>query len=156
MYDDSERGNTDTKPDVQSFTAILYAWSNPKSALRAERADAILLQMMDPYASGELNTKASRHHLLQHCLSCWVKSPWNGSTEKAEKILCEMQALYALVDKGVKPDVASYTTVIKADAHTGNVDQAEEELLGEMYNDYQQGNTDAKPNAWSFSVVFSA
>ena len=82
MYDDSEWGNTDTKPDVQSFTAILYAWSNPKSALRAKRADAILLQMTDPQASGELDTKAARHHLLQHCLlSCWVKSPWNGSTE---------------------------------------------------------------------------
>ncbi len=83
----------------------MFSLSNPKSALRAERADAILLQMVDPYASGELDTKAARHHLLQHyLLSCWVKSPWNGSTEKAEKILCEMQALYALVDKGVKPD----------------------------------------------------
>jgi pentatricopeptide repeat protein len=45
--------------------------------------------------------------------------------------------------------------VINAYAKAGNADRAEA-ILEEMYQDYQQGNDDAKPNVRSFSTVLSA
>jgi hypothetical protein len=83
-------------------------------------------------------------------INCWAKSGAENAHCRAKEILNSMKHNYGSGDKVMQPNVISYASCKAGD------DIHAEELLEEMYADYEEGNESAKPNARSLCTVLSA
>ena len=83
-----------------------------------------------------------------------VSIPHIAGTTKAEATLVEMKTLS---DSGAptRPDFITYSTLIYGWAHHGYPERANA-VLRLMYDDFKQGNENAKPDLQCFNTVLKA
>jgi pentatricopeptide repeat protein len=68
---------------------------------------------------------------------------------KAHEVLRQMR------EETAKPNVVSYTTVMNGWAQKGNFEKASE-VLRLMYDDYVNGNVNAKPDIVAYNTILTA
>ena len=107
------------KPDMYTFSAVLFAWSKSNAPHAANRAEAILVQMLELYLSGELD-QPPNVYCYTNVLACIAQSRQAGSSQRALGILRSIQKNQSK-HKGSRntaaPNLFSYNTVINAFAN---------------------------------------
>lgn len=77
----------------------------------------------------------------------------NDNKLKALAVLLQMRD--ESTSGAAKPNVISYTTVMSGWAHQGNYERASE-VLRLMYDDYVNGNVNAKPDIMAYNTLLTA
>ncbi|CAJ1954115.1 unnamed protein product [Cylindrotheca closterium] len=107
------------KPDLYTFSAVLFAWSKSNAPHAANRAEAILVRMLELYFSGDLD-QPPNVYCYTNVLACIAQSRQPGSSEWALGIMRSMQKNQSK-NKGshnaAAPNLFSYNTVINAFAN---------------------------------------
>jgi pentatricopeptide repeat protein len=162
MYVDySINGNESAKPTMISFTVVLDAWSKSKSRHAPERAETILMRMIELHQAGKLDAKPTR--VSYNCvIYAWANSAQTNAAEQAEAVFRHMQQRWkAGGDQDVKPDIVVYGTILHAYAKRGQAEKAQA-LLDEMHHDSNQvhdggnNNEAVRPVTRSYNAVLDA
>jgi pentatricopeptide repeat protein len=143
------------EPNIATYTIILDGAShcpNPKE--RIEFTEALLVRLItESSKKPELRPTTVTFSTV---INAFARSGSDEAAERAEKLLELAHTLHNDGWSGAEPNAVMYTSVIKAWAKAGNPDRAEL-LLKRMYEDYTlNGNTNVKPNIWSFNTVLAA
>jgi len=120
----------------------------------AEKAESILNRMEEKLSSSKL-TEEEKHYRYQpnviaysSIIDAWSKS--GTKTDRAEALLHRME------NKGIKPNVVTYTSVLTSFARNDSIEGPSKamELLQHMSNLYiETGDTSVKPNVISYFAV---
>lgn len=159
MLSSSEDDSATPKPDMYTFSSVLYAWSKSRSPHAAERAEAILVRMLQMYLSGGLD-QPPNVYCYTNVLVCLANSRKKGSAERALQILRSMQQNYADASNTMAaPNLVSYNSVINAFANEigrGGA-RAEVELMVEQVFDlleelqsFGKTNPKLRPDKWTY------
>eukprot|EP00980_Cylindrotheca_fusiformis_P011521 scaffold2708_cov119-Cylindrotheca_fusiformis.AAC.9 len=158
-------------PDMYTFSSVLYAWTKSRSPHAADRAEAILVQMLQLYLAGKLD-QPPNVYCYTNVLACLANSKKQGSAHRALQILRSMQQNHAEASNTMAaPNLISYNTVINAFANEidrGGISRAEVESMVEQVFDLleelrssssgggkQQRNL-LKPDEWTYLSVCKA
>jgi pentatricopeptide repeat protein len=161
----STGGMTIPKPDMYAFSSVLYAWSKSRNPHAAERAEAILVRMLQLYLSGELDQPPNVYCYTNVLLSL-AHSKKAGSADRALQILRSMQQNHAEASETMAaPNLISYNTVINAFANEigrvaarDDVDLMMEQvfdLLQELIS-LEETNPRLRPDEWTYISVCKA
>ncbi|KAL3938776.1 MAG: hypothetical protein SGBAC_006385 [Bacillariaceae sp.] len=107
------------KPDLYTFSSVLFAWSKSKAPHAANRAEAILVRMLEMYLSGELD-QPPNVYCYTNVLACIAQSRQRGSSQRALQILRSMQTNQSnnkASHNAAAPNLFSYNTVVNAIAN---------------------------------------
>jgi pentatricopeptide repeat protein len=143
------------EPNIATYTIILDGASHcPNPAERIEFTEALLVRLITESSKNpELRPTSVTFSAV---INAFARSGSDDAAERAEKLLELAQTMHNDGWIGAEPNAVMYTSVIKAWAKAGNPDRAEL-LLKRMYEDYTlNGNTNVKPNIWSFNTVLAA
>jgi pentatricopeptide repeat protein len=150
------------RPDVQSFSQVIAAWSRVGTLEAAERAEALLRELM-PRVGIRPNVQT-----YSNCLSCWAKVPLmalssssssssndedntNIPTKRAQALFDELKE-----DPQLTPDVINYTTLMNVYGRHGQPEQAQA-VMEDLLTAYERTKDPRlKPNVQSFTTVLSA
>jgi pentatricopeptide repeat protein len=141
------------KPQLRAGLAVLHAYTK---ADHPAKAQAFLNQLWQLYESDQMKvyppTKAYNT----------VMNGWSNTSKFTKDVphqthflLKEMKGKYQQGFQDLRPDVVSYSVVMKAYGKVGQAVQAEK-LLDEMYQDYQSGNLSAQPDLRAFGILAMA
>lgn len=116
--------DTHFEPDTQVFTALLNAWAESSRMDAVEQAFAVFRLLNEDPKCRRLRIKPNRitFGVLLKCIS---KSTSKDVGKRAVEILEEMERRYQAGDRNAKPDVISYTLVIKTCLQAGDAERAE-------------------------------
>jgi pentatricopeptide repeat protein len=134
-------------PDVVCFACVIHAWSGRS----AERAQAILVQMLSPESPVEPNSVC-----VNSCIDAWAKS---GQVQRAQELLRWMEALSRQPGKEhLQPDSVAYSTVVHAWAKSGDpqAGQQAEHLFEQMQRLYEEGHAVIRPDEYTCGSVLDA
>jgi len=157
-----ESGNMAFMPNVITFTALIdsLAQSLNRSlesdgGVAARKAEEIFKQMEDLYSRGVDIVKPSTI-TYNALINVWSKTRTKNSGEKAAYWLSKMEE-----NGDVRPNDATYATVIDAYARCGNPSKAEEILLQMIEKAKEDGSSGSgsdscKPNTICFSAAINA
>jgi pentatricopeptide repeat protein len=112
IHESQQNGKKQVRPDAQTFSLVLSAWSNSSLPHAAESAEALLVRMEELHASGAVSSKPNVF-CYSSVLNCWAKSNLDGAAERAEAILRSM----AQRDPSVQPNLVAYNTVLNCFAN---------------------------------------
>jgi hypothetical protein len=143
------------KPDVIGYTSAIVAWARSRDPDAAERAERLLNRMKNQYASGETYLKPNRMS-YNSLIDCWARSGRGTlGARKAEALLQEMEELSVSGDDSVAPNLVTYNAVLNAWARSGTrcCGNKAEEYLNRMWELYDSGALDVRPNDKSFNTV---
>ena len=141
---DSLMERSRTKPSIAPnrvvYNCVIHAWSRQGNTVRAEAA----FERMKADPTIELET--GDYNAL---LSAYSRQ---GNARRAESILKEM------LDSGVEPDLNSYNCILESwrqDDEPGAAERAES-ILDTLQQNYDNHQSDIRPNGRSYSSVVSA
>ena len=87
----------------------------------------------------------------------WSRRSGKDTAERAERILNRMILNYqSTKNKSIRPDVISFTSVIKAYVDHPNGGSKALEMLDEMNKQVQEGNVRAQPDAKTIAIAMDA
>jgi pentatricopeptide repeat protein len=143
------------RPNAKLFNMLLNAWSKSRSKNAPQRAEAILARMWDLCNIKKLNTKPDM--VSYTCVvNCWAKSRLPTASQRAEELLRTMKILSAQQgNEGLLPNSRTFNSVLNAFAQTGDAEKVEA-LLEEMNEEYSNGNSAARPDFVSYTIVLRA
>jgi len=119
MEDDYKSGNKKAKPDVDAYTILINAWAKSGNSNSPIEAEKILRKMIDRHSEGELK-QGPTIIAYNSVMDAYANK---GDVEGANGILEMMRS----DSKNVRPDMISYSTLIKAWAKS-NKKEAQEEV----------------------------
>ena len=98
------------------------------------------------------------HCFLYHTVAdAWSRRSGKDTAERAERILNRMILNYqSTKNKSIRPDVISFTSVIKAYVDHPDGGNKALEMLDEMNKQVQQGNVKAQPDAKTIAIAMDA
>ena len=155
-YIDSLFANTIT----QCFGAVINAWSNADNEYgTAEHAESFLGRMEDLF----LNRKSSNPREMLSVIAynlvidAWSRRSGKDTAERADKILRRLLNNYQLTNNMfLRPDVISYTGVMKSYVNRPDGGEKALQILEEMNAQFGDGNVKARPDAKALAVVIDA
>lgn len=162
---ESQKEATKEEPlaSVIPFNACLHAWAQSNTSSSASRAEELLHKMLDPAFSQDTSIVPNTTS-FNTCMQAWAKAARDNpkAPEKAEELLTLLTSLGDGDDNDVtirnlKPDVASYTTVMTAYAKSTRVDKAVQarRLLDSMLSSKDSAIA-RKISAVPFTVLLNA
>jgi len=167
MYD--KLGYIELRPAPLVFGTVIDAWAKaddrPESA---EHAESLLDRMVDLFLHKKSRNKREMISNIAYNLviDAWSRrsGKWSakgdGTTdtaERAENILRRLVSNYHMTNNSLlRPDVISYTGVMKAYVHHPNGGKKVLELLSEMNDEYRGGNAKARPDMKCIAVAMDA
>jgi pentatricopeptide repeat protein len=141
--------NNDIVPNLQSYQAVITAWSMSGSNEAGTRAQALLDELL-AFVKGQRTLGVDEQHptiATYRCvIDCWAKSKQPGL---AEIVLRTMP---------VPPNIFVYTSLMNAYAKVGDAPRAEA-LLKEVLTKYEQAegrDETMKPTLATFTTVLDA
>jgi len=149
----------DVKPDLYTYNSLIFSWLRSNLGVEsAEKAEAILKQLIEKYNNGE------EEYLPSQKTFCSVINAWGKcgservSVKKAVDLLRLMEGMNEEGVKSLKPDVITYTSVIDAIARSRMPEGSEMSLnmLHKMERMYAAGDDSMKPNVKSYSCVLQS
>ena len=153
-----EGAYTNAKPDVASFSAVIYACSRVAGRPSAEHAERLLQEMKCRAANGEEQLKPNRL-CYNTVIDCWARSgEGTFGARRAEALLQEMQNNFFAGDVDISPNKMTFNAVLNAWARSGTrcCGYKAEKYLNQMWQLYQAGNAQVKPNDFSYNTVINA
>ncbi|KAL3798151.1 hypothetical protein HJC23_005712 [Cyclotella cryptica] len=162
------------RPRPECFGAVIDAWSKADEEYHtADYAEAVLDRMETYFLPEKLNKKfmlsnvaynlefTSPYFLAtnvsQIVIDAWSRRSGKDAAERAENTLHRMLRNYELTNnKSLRPDVISYTALMKSYVNRPNGGDKALELLREMDKQYRDGNTRAKADAQAISIAIDA
>jgi len=152
-------GSDHLRPRPECFGAVINAWSKAdQEYTSAEHAEAVLDQMENYF----LNEQKDKRFMLSNVAYNLVADAWSrrsgkDTAECAERILNRMILNYqSTKNKSIRPDVISFTSVIKAFVDHPDGGNKALEMLNEMNKQVQQGNVKAQPDAKTIAIAMDA
>ena len=157
---------TTTKPDVQSFTAVLTGWARVGTLDAAKRADELLRVMQLPEVGIKPNVET-----YGSCINCWARvvegTHARGNQSKRERIIIRDQREQAVrraeelyhemtEDRKIRPDVYAYTGLLNVYGRSGRSRKAHR-FLEACLNEYDRtGDPRMKPTVVTFTAILNA
>jgi hypothetical protein len=157
MEDEYKKGNTQARPNAFSYSSLIDAWVKSGEEGSIQRADDIFHKLHSDFIGGSTKVKPSTPKATQ-IIDAWSRSGQNCSGEKSERLLSLLSDLYKRYgDDEMRPNARSYTCAINAWAKCRKFGKAKHayNILLDMIAAYENGNTAAKPNVFSFTSVVS-
>ncbi|KAL3923751.1 MAG: hypothetical protein SGILL_001475 [Bacillariaceae sp.] len=149
-------GNSLSRPNTESFNAILQAWLQSGSQMTAWRADGIFKRMQDLSATGELDVKPNSRtfDLVILALAQGV-----GVELKIESYLSLLKQHYESGEYDCAPTATSYTEAIRALCSKDDDPMAfvrAKALLDEMNELAREGVDSVRPDHSTYEVYLKA
>lgn len=146
-------GDMNAQPDKTTFLCMINAYATAGIPDADERCDALLQRMFhfrDVFGLQRLDPDVAVYNAVLNALA---KSRQPNAIDKAEEILTMMQTS---PDKGLRPDIVTYATVIDCHTKCGDGSHRADELLRFVEGSYRGGDTALKPNAVFYSAILQA
>ncbi|OEU10328.1 TPR-like protein [Fragilariopsis cylindrus CCMP1102] len=151
LITNNSSGYLNEGPDVITYNSVINAY-----AIRGDVDGATdVLEMMEAdFESGNKDAKPDirTYNSLIHA---WSKSGKVHAPHEAKNILDRVIDLHSKGDLEESPDAISYNSVMGAHAAQGDVEGASD-ILKMMEDDFNSGNSAAKPNMRAYSNVIHA
>jgi len=140
------------KPDHYSYQALIDAYAKCEESGSAQKAEAVLLQMLD----GASLVKPNVYH-YNSVLSAWARSKDSNGPQKAEAIVAIMEENF-ISGNGVVPNAISYSCIIDAWSKSGQNGSSKRALqvLKRMKTLEKQGYSECAPTIVTLNLVLSA
>lgn len=141
-------------PNRFAYTAVM---SSLAKAGQAEKAEIILNDMMDAYASGNLDLKPDTV-AFSSVMDGWARLSSVDKPKCAERAMVLLERMKELELEGMGPNARTYTSVLTALAKSGTWDACERarRLLNEMEVEYEEGNAVLRPSTIHYNTVLNA
>eukprot|EP00814_Leptocylindrus_danicus_P009952 CAMPEP_0116033140 /NCGR_PEP_ID=MMETSP0321-20121206/18760_1 /TAXON_ID=163516 /ORGANISM="Leptocylindrus danicus var. danicus, Strain B650" /LENGTH=724 /DNA_ID=CAMNT_0003509055 /DNA_START=118 /DNA_END=2292 /DNA_ORIENTATION=+ len=136
------------RPNVATYTAIMDGY-------RSEKSEEVFHKMVERGIQPDVASYTAVLHGLAHstCTGNMTPTPTPTPTQRAEALLQQME----LLNGKVKPTTATYNAMMDVWAKHGNNVSRAEAVLRRMQHLYTSGeNTEARPNALSYSSLINA
>jgi hypothetical protein len=164
LYQSDPIHNSSLRPNIQIFSALIYAWAKKASSSSlgggkeaAVQAQTLLLQMESLYQEG-LHQLKPNTQIYSMVINAWANS--NSGVEAATQA---ENLLYQMMQKkqyyNTEPNVVTYGSVIHCWAKSRNSQAAEkaEQILKDMMERYHTTkNPNVAPNTQIFNTVINA
>jgi len=141
-------GQTNCKPNVRTFNAVIDAYARGKNV---EEAEALLDLMISRFKNGDTNLKPDCF-TFNACINAYTRSRRKGCGERAENVLRKLLDFHA-ENPDVQPDTRSFSHLI--DFYSRSTDEGAEEraesILLKMIELYRSGCESALPNIFCFT-----
>jgi pentatricopeptide repeat protein len=158
MHTDFSNGNASASPDLQTYNTVLASFAKEK---RNKNAIAHAVQFFGKMKQLAATGFIAKLDVVSYAtlMNVYAHSPHRHkdkifTAQCSENLLREMQAAYK-EDGGIRPNHVAYNTCINCWANAGRPDRAGE-ILQEMVQDYQTGNSRARPDVTSFNTTMKA
>ena len=114
MHHRHDAGETDVKPNVVTYGAVIDAYAKGGQKGAAARADALLAKMIHLYQTDPINNSdlQPNTYVFNTVINAHAKSKEHDSASKAEEMLLAMNRLNSQGMANLKPDAFTYTAVI--------------------------------------------
>lgn len=110
------------------------------------------MEMTDLFSKGDLE-EGPCTIIYSAVINCWSKSNRPEAASRALDILETMIAKYKeYVDKNIRPDVVTYSSVMDTFYKQGDVNGANKVFMM-MKEDYNSGSISSKPNIVTYTVL---
>jgi hypothetical protein len=158
MHEQFLNGNSNTKPNTQTFNNLIMTWSKSGSPMAAWRADSIFQRMEELSRKGELDVKPDSKTF--DTVIATLTNDWGAdAARKVDRYLELVKEYYQSGATDCMPSVASYTEAIRA--WGSNVDDPRavlraKALLDEMNELAGEGAESVKPNQDTYLVYLRA
>jgi len=133
-------------PEKEHFETVLSAWMKCKASLAGERAELLLLKMLELADDGHRTQPCAKS--ISKVINAWTASKRKDGAVRGERILRTVQSLGSDFDWRSKPTayVSSYNGVIRSFAYSGQEDAPEKcmSLLNEVKT--EAGFKDVSPS----------
>ncbi|KAL7454226.1 hypothetical protein ACHAWC_005850, partial [Mediolabrus comicus] len=150
-------GYSELKPNLLLFGAVIDAWARAiEEEESAEHAEGLLDEVEKLFLHSHSSNPKER---LSNIVYNQVIDAWSRRSEpaRAEQVLRRMKDNYLITNnEWLRPDVISYTGVMKAYVNNPMGGEKALELLDEMRNECANGNRRAKPDTKAFAVAMHA
>ena len=150
-------------PDTVAYTSVMDCYAkctgNEERVLAAEKALAMLERVENLYMQSKSNEIKPNVSTYATCIRAIANSKGNTSTvDMALGVLRRMDDIFKFQTiEGIKPTTTIYNAVIecvgKYYSGGGKGPRRAEELLDEMFERYQAGVEEVKPNARTYAAV---
>ena len=150
----------DARPSLITYGAAIAAIGNSLDPSSPELAEGVLRRMYRLSRDGSvagLKPVTSTYNAVLYALSRAPVRDRLRHAQRAEALVAEMERRAAEGEGGVRPDVRTWATVLRAWARSGREDSAEnaQRVLNMMENRYREGTSGVRPNYVCFTTVGS-
>jgi pentatricopeptide repeat protein len=154
MEADFESGNTDAKPNIRTYGILIHAWSKSGQVHAPHEAKNILDRVIDLHSKGDLK-EAPNTIIFGAVMDAYAEQ---GDTQGASDILKMMEDDFESGNKGAKPDIRAYNTLIHAWSKSGQVHAPHEakNILDRVIDLHSKGDLKEAPNTIIFGAVMDA
>ena len=140
-YENDNENSSKLSPTTPFFSLALYAWSKSRDPMAAERAEAILEQILEMEASGEMPGLQVETNFFNIVMVCWSKQRTAESAQKVQAIFDRL-AEYSKTDPSKKVIGASYMALITTHARS---DPAKaEEIFWQWKKEHDEGTCEMR------------
>ena len=147
-------------PTTVTYTSVITAWSRSKRADAAERAEAVLSDMI--YVHDRMRDASIRPNQLTYgaILAAWAASSHPKAADRAEDILNGLIDRYNRGEGGdnCRPNEVMFNSVLHALSNSSSTDAIDRarELLGRMWKLYDTcGHWDVRPTTTSYNCLLN-
>jgi pentatricopeptide repeat protein len=143
------------EPNAVTYTTVMTTLSRCGYKNAAQEAQNLLDRMIYKYEQGNDDCKPDTVAFTA-VISCWARGYEHADAD--EKALFLLDRMKAMGDDDIAPNALTYTSVLKALARSQKAAAfaKAEELLGEMEQAYQDGNSALEPTSIHYNVVMDA
>jgi hypothetical protein len=145
------------KPNTESYFHVISAFTRNPGKVSAEQAEMLLNQMYHQYLHNNDKSVKPTQACYNTIIDCWAKSGEGTlGARKAEGLLYDMQYQYEVLgDKSMTPTLMTFNAVLNAWAKSGTrcCGYKAEQYLKKMWDMYDAGDSDFKPNDFSYNTV---
>lgn len=154
MHEWYECGNESVKPNIITYNALIKVWVKSRHPEGTERIESIMRHMGDV---GIHPDRVSYNQLMNAYANRSGDDP--SAPERAESVLRHLAQRYEAGEKHMKPDLISFSIIMKAWSNSPVEGAAEraEEFLRYMQDVYEStGDEGIRPNAVCFATAIQA
>ena len=145
-------------PTTVTYTSVITAWARSNQPHSAERAEAVLSDMI--YAYDRMRDASIRPNQLSYgaILAAWAGSRHPKAADRAEKILNGLIDRYSRGEGGdeCRPNEVMFNSVLHALSNSSRTDATDRarELLGRMWKLYDNcGHLDVRPTTTTYNCL---
>jgi pentatricopeptide repeat protein len=154
MREQFNRGDDLAEPSVCHYNTLISAWQKSMAPHAPERCENILKTMYDLYESGHSANCRPSVYTYTTVIHCWAESSRPEAADKAERLFSVMKDRVNAGDKGLTPDLITYTSLI--DLMIKSLDYARAvDIFWEMVDDFLRGNGICKPRLRTFNTILA-
>lgn len=140
--------------NTQSYSNAILAWSKNKEAGSAQRADDLLVEMLDNYHRGAFPASEPELIAFNGVITAWAKL---GNPEKAAGVLWLMEDVQTKC-KDLVTDVVTYNTVLHSHVMSSNKTEALREIQ-KIVNFMEDNSVDQPaiaPDSFTYNTLMKA